>query len=83
MRLERFLLAACHKLIGLHADVARNLANQCGRDVTAAVIGHRRRPPIRMAKLIVRASLPHQRESQRGQEGFNLARLEGRNFAHG
>lgn len=71
-----------HELANIHADVACDGAEKSRRDVSALVKRNCRHTAVRMSLLAVRTALANLSESQAGEDGGNLPRLQNRDIAH-
>ena len=66
-----------------HPDVATDLAQQGGRDITPRMHGDGRDAAVGVAELLVRAALADLDEPEPLEAGDHLARLKDRDRAHG
>ena len=70
------------ELANIHAYVTCDGAEKSRRDVSALVERNRRHAAIRMSILVMRTTLANLNESETGQDGGDLPRLENGNVAH-
>lgn len=75
-------LSDSQQLVDGEANVSCDLAQQCRRDIASGVKRNRGAPSVGMAKLFVRATLPHLGETVSLQKADDLARLQNWDVAH-
>lgn len=70
------IITGSDEIIDCHADVPCNLAQQDRRNIASRVKRHRGATTVRMAQLLVRASLTYLDETEASKQTQNLARRE-------
>ncbi len=70
---HRTLSASLDELLNGEADVSRDATQQDGRQIPTTVYRNGRAAPVGVAELLVRATLAHLLEAERGEDGDDLA----------